>query len=238
MKTIIVIFLAAILNMSAESDPLKPNAMDTYKTDTGIIEVQHLGHGSVLIKRDGDYIYFDPYSKAYDFTGMPKADLILITHDHSDHLDPAALKIIVKEDTHIISNTTAAEKLNRKAEILRNGDKTSWKGIGIEAVPAYNIVNMREPGAPYHPKGEGNGYVLSIGGLRIYVAGDTELIPEMKSLGAIDIAFLPKNLPYTMTDEMFVEAAKTVKPKVLYPYHYFEADKKMLQEKLSSMVIK
>jgi L-ascorbate metabolism protein UlaG (beta-lactamase superfamily) len=119
------------------------------------------------------------------------------------------------------------------AEVLRNGDARTVEGVTIQAVPAYNIVNMRSPGNPFHPKGSGNGYVLTIGGLRIYIAGDTENIPEMSNLGAIDCAFLPMNLPYTMTPAMVTEAAKRIKPKILYPYHFGNTDTNKLLNLLS-----
>lgn len=91
---------------------------------------------------------------------------------------------------------------------------------------------MRSPGVPFHIKGEGNGYLLEVANLRIYIAGDTELIPEMEKLGPVDIAFLPKNLPYTMSDQMFVETARLIRPTYLYPYHYFEVDRETLQKAL------
>jgi L-ascorbate metabolism protein UlaG (beta-lactamase superfamily) len=108
--------------------------------------------------------------------------------------------------------------------VMKNGDRQEFNNIVVEAVPAYNIINERAPGQPFHPKGEGNGYVLTIGGKRFYVAGDTENTPEMKSLKKIDVAFLPMNLPYTMTPEMVADAAKAFKPKILYPYHTGETD--------------
>ncbi len=111
---------------------------------------------------------------------------------------------------------------------MNNGDEQSIWGMNVEAVPAYNLVHMRPDGSPFHPKGEGNGYILTIGTTRIYIAGDTENTPEMKSLKGIDIAFLPMNLPYTMTPEMLADAAKAFKSKILYPYHYGETDPRLL----------
>jgi L-ascorbate metabolism protein UlaG (beta-lactamase superfamily) len=108
--------------------------------------------------------------------------------------------------------------------VMHNGDSKIFEGIAVAAVPAYNLVHKRENGQPYHPKGEGNGYVLTFGAKRIYIAGDTENIPEMSRLKGIDIAFLPMNLPYTMTPEMAATAARSFHPKVLYPYHYGETD--------------
>ncbi len=107
---------------------------------------------------------------------------------------------------------------------MKNGDRRTFQGIEVEAVPAYNLVHKRPDGSPFHPKGQGNGYVVTIGGKRIYIAGDTEPIPEMAALKDIDIAFLPMNLPYTMSPEMAAAAARTIRPKVLYPYHFGNTD--------------
>ena len=115
-------------------------------------------------------------------------------------------------------------KMAREGIVLKNGDVKTIQGFKIEAVPAYNLVHLRSPGVPYHPKGLGNGYIVACGEKRIYIAGDTENTPEMKSLRNIDIAFLPMNLPYTMTPEMVADAAKAFRPKILYPYHYGNTD--------------
>jgi L-ascorbate metabolism protein UlaG (beta-lactamase superfamily) len=131
--------------------------------------------------------------------------------------------MLQKEDTDLILTQACAERVNGGI-IMRNGDVKTVQGIKIEAVPAYNIVHMRSAGNPYHPKGRGNGYIITFGDKRVYVAGDTENIPEMKQLKNIDVAFLPMNLPYTMTPEMVADAAKALKPKILYPYHYGQTD--------------
>ena len=115
---------------------------------------------------------------------------------------------------------------------MNNGDVKTIEGLRMEAIPSYNLVHMRDNGKPYHPKGVGNGYVVTFGDKRVYVAGDTENIPEMKSLQNIDIAFLPMNLPYTMTPEMVGDAAKAFRPKILYPYHYGKTDTSKIVELL------
>lgn len=213
--------------------------MDRYITKQGDVDIELLGHGSVVVISEMKVVYIDPYSGAYDYSSSPKADLILITHDHYDHLDPKALNKLIRNDTHIIASESAAQMLeNADMEVLKNGQQTQWEHIDITAVPAYNIINMREPGLPFHPKGYGNGYILEVKDLRIYIAGDTEPIPEMHELGHIDIAFLPKNLPYTMSDEMFIEAAQIVRPGILYPYHYSECDRQKLQEQLPFTTIR
>jgi L-ascorbate metabolism protein UlaG (beta-lactamase superfamily) len=115
---------------------------------------------------------------------------------------------------------------------MRNGDVQTVAGLRVEAVPAYNLVHKREDGQPFHPKGAGNGYILTFGDIRVYIAGDTENTPEMKALKDIAIAFLPMNLPYTMTPEMVAEAAKAFRPRVLYPYHYGDTDTRKLVDLL------
>ena len=150
---------------------------------------------------------------------FPKADIILVTHEHGDHLDQEAISILRQKDAAIIVTEVCAEKLGF-GTIMKNGDATILKGIKIEAVPAYNIIHTRKEGVPFHPKGRGNGYVLRFGDKKIYIAGDTENIPEISKLKDIECAFLPMNLPYTMTPEMVAEAARRIKPKILYPYHF------------------
>ena len=169
------------------------------------------------------YIYIDPVRSFGNYSDMPKADLILVTHEHSDHLDPDLINDLRKSSTVLICNKNAADKIPW-GRIMNNGDEEVVNNIIIDAVPAYNIIHMRAPGQPFHPKGVGNGYVLTIGNKKIYVAGDTENIPEMKALKDIDVAFLPMNLPYTMTPEMVADAALSFKPKILYPYHYGDTD--------------
>jgi L-ascorbate metabolism protein UlaG (beta-lactamase superfamily) len=176
-----------------------------------------------MLRFNGKTIHIDPFSKLADYAKLPKADVIFITHEHSDHLDPAALQSIRTKDTVLVLTAKCAEKISGGI-VMQNGDVRTMAGIQVEAVPAYNIVHKRDTGRPYHPKGEGNGYVLTFGDKRVYIAGDTENTPEMKSLKNIDIAFLPMNLPYTMTPEMVADAAKVFRPKVLYPYHYSGTD--------------
>ncbi len=196
---------------------------DVIKTSAGDLSITFIGHGSLMLEVNGKVIHVDPYSKLADYTKLPKADLIFITHEHQDHLDPAALRSIRTGTTTIVLTEKCAEKVSGGA-IMKNGDVRTVMGIRVEAVPAYNIVGKRENGRPFHPRGEGNGYVLTFGDKRVYIAGDTENTPEMKALKNIDIAFLPMNLPYTMTPEMVADAAKAFRPKVLYPYHFGETD--------------
>lgn len=209
--------------------------MFNFTTPLGEIAVNLLGHASLLIKWQGKNIFVDPYSNVADFSEQPKADLVLLTHHHYDHLDEEALKEIVTDKTVFVSNTGCSETLPQ-TNVLKQGEEYSYDKIRIKAVYAYNMINKREDGSPYHPRGEGNGYILDFGGYRVYIAGDTELIPEMRELGVIDLAFLPKNLPYTMSDDMFIEAAKTIKPANLFAYHFFKIDIEKLKANLPAGV--
>ena len=204
---------------------------DIIKSTEGDIKITFIGHGTLLFEFKKMNIHIDPYGRLADYSALPDADMILITHQHKDHFDQAAIADIVSGDTDFIVTETVFEKLG-KGTILRNNESAKVNGINIEAVPAYNIVNKRDSGEPYHPKGEGNGYILTMGDKRIYVAGDTENIPEMNNLKNIDIAFIPMNLPYTMDPEMAAKAVESFNPKVVYPYHYGETDPQQLVEKL------
>jgi len=198
-------------------------ATDKIKTGEGELSITFLGHATLMMAFNGKIIHIDPVSQHADYSKMPKADLILVTHEHFDHFDLKAIGAIKKDKTAIVINRDAAEQA-KGGIVMKNGDKKTIRELLIEAVPAYNLVNMRSPGVPYHGKGTGNGYIITCGGKRIYIAGDTENIPEMKGLKNIDIAFLPMNLPYTMTPEMVADAAKAFRPGILYPYHYGETN--------------
>lgn len=194
---------------------------DVFETSEGELEITFIGHGSLLITHRGKSIYIDPFGKLADYSVLQKADLILLTHAHRDHLDPEAIAQIRTADTIVVLPEICASAIE-DGVIMKNGEAAVIEGLNIEAVPAYNIIHKRDDGTPFHPKGEGNGYILTFGDKRMYVAGDTENIVEMHSLKEIDIAFLPMNLPYTMTPEMAADAAKSFKPSILYPYHFGE----------------
>lgn len=206
--------------------PLTDGSFDLYLAPDGKqVSILPLIHASIRIVYDGKEIEVDPVAslgnRSTDYAAFPKADLILVTHEHHDHLDPGAIKTLSKADTVVIANPNSAGILGY-GTVMKNGDRlTLADGIEVEAVPAYNVSPDR---LQFHPRGRDNGYILSLGGLRIYIAGDTEVIPEMKTLGAVDIAFLPCNLPYTMTPDQLVEAAETIHPKVVYPYHFGTTD--------------
>ena len=196
---------------------------DIIKTSAGDLKITFIGHGTLMFTFGGKVIHVDPCTREADYSKLPKADLILVTHEHGDHLDPKAIDAVRSETTAIVLTELCAERV-KGGTVMKNGDTKTVEGLKIEAVPAYNIVHMRGSGQPYHPKGHGNGYVITFGDKRVYIAGDTENTPEMKALKNIEVAFLPMNLPYTMTPEMVADAAKAFKPKILYPYHFGETD--------------
>jgi len=196
---------------------------DIIKTSAGDLKTTFIGHGSLIFNFGGKVIHVDPYGDVADYSTLPKADFILLTHDHRDHLDLKALNAVRTEKTVVVLTETCAKQV-QGGIVMTNGDVKTVEGLKIEAVPAYNIVHKRDTGEPFHPKGTGNGYLITFGDKRVYLAGDTENTPEMKALKNIDIAFLPMNLPYTMTPEMVADGAKAFKPKILYPYHFGETD--------------
>jgi len=196
---------------------------DVIQTSQGDLKITFIGHGTLMFTFGDKVIHVDPWGKLADYSKLPKADVILLTHEHPDHLDLDAIRKIKTDKTVLILTKICADKVG-SGQVMKNGDATTVTGLKIEAVPAYNLVHMRNPGQPYHPKGAGNGYVITFGDKRVYVAGDTENTPEMKGLKEIDVAFLPMNLPYTMTPEMVADAAKAFKPKILYPYHTGDTD--------------
>jgi L-ascorbate metabolism protein UlaG (beta-lactamase superfamily) len=196
---------------------------DTLMTEAGELKITCVGHGTLMFTFGDTLIHVDPVSREADYGEMPKADLILVTHEHGDHLDPGAIAAVRQADTLVILTEKCAAKVPG-GTVMRNGDVRTAMGLEIEAVPAYNIVHKRPSGDPFHPRGDGNGYVITFGDTRVYVAGDTENTPEMKALKDIDVAFLPMNLPYTMTPEMVADAARAFRPKVLYPYHFGSTD--------------
>jgi L-ascorbate metabolism protein UlaG (beta-lactamase superfamily) len=200
-----------------------PFETDLLPTSVGELSITFLGHASLLMVLNGKHIFIDPFGQVANYSKLPKADMILSTHEHFDHLDLQALAAIRTPTTILVLNPAGASQVG-SGIAMRNGDIQTVDGIQIEAVPAYNIVHTREDGQPFHPKGVGNGYILTFGETRVYLAGDTENIPEMKALRDIAIAFLPMNLPYTMTPEMVADAAKTIQPRILYPYHYGNTD--------------
>ena len=223
MKTLLLLINLLYVTMVVSAFAQEKFETDIIKTLAGDLKITFIGHGTLMFSYEGKVIHVDPYSNVADYNTLPKADLILLTHEHMDHLDLKALNLVRTEKTVVVLTETCSKQVQR-GMVMMNGDVKIVEGFKIEAVPAYNIIHKQNNGQPFHPKGVGNGYILTFGDKRVYIAGDTENIPEMKSLKNIDIAFLPMNLPYTMTPEMVADAAKAFKPKILYPYHFGETD--------------
>ena len=216
-----VCFLAlGLAGLSAARPKFEKDVIPTAKGD---LEITFLGHGTLMMTFGAKTIHVDPYGEVADYGALPKADLVLVTHEHFDHLDPAACRIILSPATTVVSSKACAPKLPG-AIVMANGDTKTVLGLPIEAVPAYNVAHKKPDGTPFHPKGSGNGYIVTFGDKRVYIAGDTENTTEMKALKGIDVAFLPMNLPYTMTPEQVADAARAFRPKILYPYHYGDTD--------------
>ncbi|OGO20636.1 MAG: metal-dependent hydrolase, partial [Chloroflexi bacterium RBG_16_48_8] len=207
-------------------------ASDVFKTKGEDLEITFIGHGTLMFTFGDFVIHIDPTRMFGDYSDLPRADLILITHEHHDHLDKELVKELRNDGTVVIGNEAVAKQV-ANCVMMKNGDGKTVHGLNIEAVPAYNIQHLRSPGTPFHPQGVGNGYVITFEDKRIYIAGDTENIPEMKELKAIDITFLPMNLPYTMTPEMVADAVRMFAPKVVYPYHYGDTDTSKLEPLLA-----
>ena len=213
---------------SAAAQTARPT--ETFETSAGPVKITPVFHASTVIEAGGKVIYLDP-AKPSDFTGLPPADLILITDIHGDHMDPAAVAAVSKSGTEILAPAAVAKTVTA-AKTIANGETTKWDKWTIEAIPMYNLVRGPEAGKLYHDKGRGNGYVLTYGGKRFYFSGDTENIPEMRALKNIDVAFVCMNLPYTMTPEEAADGVLAFHPKVVIPYHYRQSDVSAFQKKL------
>lgn len=216
LRTALFILLAGL----AWSQPTR--TVEEFQTKKGPVRITPIRHASMMIETNGRIIHVDPWSQG-NYEGLPQADLILVTDIHGDHMDPAQIAKLKKTGTIIITPEAVAKTVT-DANVLRNGEKTTWEKWVIEAVPMYNLTRGPEPGKFYHDKGRGNGYLLTYGGARFYIAGDTEGTPEMRALKHIDVAFIPMNLPYTMPPEEAAKAVRAFHPKIVYPYHYRGSD--------------
>ncbi len=224
----------SLLPLLLSAPPASEFETDTLATSQGDLEITFISHGTLMFQFANKVVHVDPIGRYANYAQLPKADVILITHEHGDHLDKQAIDRITKKDTVLALTAACAEQLGHGL-VMKNGDTVTLAGLPVEAVPAYNIQHTRGPGQPFHPKGAGNGYVITFGDQRVYVAGDTENIPEMAQLTNIDVAFLPMNLPYTMTPEMVAEAVRVIKPRIVYPYHIGSTDASRLVGLLDDM---
>ena len=191
-------------------------APEEFATPAGTLQLTPIQHASLMIRAGGKVMYVDPAQGSYD--GLPQADYILITDIHGDHLVPALIQKLKKADTVILAPKAVAAQV-AGATVISNGETRTIGAFQVEAVPMYNMKPAAN-GQTYHEKGRGNGYIVTYGGKRFYISGDTEGIPEMKALRKIDVAFLCMNLPYTMTPQDAAEAARAFHPAIVYPYHY------------------
>lgn len=200
------------------------------------LRLRFFAHASIAIEYEGRWIYVDPVKENADYSSLPKADVILVTHHHFDHFDMSAIETLQKEDTRLLLDKTSAEGLGGDCyTMLPKGVAEPIAGVRVEAVAAYNTS---EGHTQFHPKErEDCGYVVTLGdAVRIYISGDTELTEEMQALQGIDIAFISVNQPYTMTPEQAIKAVKALHPKIYYPYHYGQVDEPTDVEALARML--
>lgn len=215
-------FLPALALSFAVVAVAAPVPVQSFDTKAGPVKITPIYHAAAMIEAGGDRIYIDP-AKPANITGLAPGDLILITDIHGDHMDPSDIAALSNAQTVIVA-PAAVQKTVTNARVLANGESMTWRKWKITAIPMYNIKHTMPNGTPYHTKGRGNGYVLNYGGKNFYFAGDTEGTPEMLALKDIDVAFIPMNLPYTMTPDEATDAVKAFRPKVVIPYHYKGSD--------------
>jgi len=236
-RTSVASWLTAVLTIGlgvarmAAADP-QPSG-DRIPTANGDLVIRPIDHATFVMGWNGKTIYVDPVGGGKRFESFARPDLILITDIHGDHLNNETLSAVVSDKTTIIAPSAVAEKLpenlRKQTTVLANGETKSLHEIKIEAVPMYNLTQDR---LKFHNKGRGNGYVLTLGGKRVYISGDTEDIPEMRALKNIDVAFVCMNLPYTMDVNQAASAVREFRPRIVYPYHYRGSD----VEKFKSLV--
>jgi L-ascorbate metabolism protein UlaG (beta-lactamase superfamily) len=219
-----------LLSISAAAAAQSHPAIE-FKTSAGPLKLTAIRHASLMLEAGGQVVHVDPWSQG-NYDGLPQADLLLITDTHSDHLDAKAIARLRKPQTTVIASPGAAAKIDG-AKAIRNGESTQWGPWKIEALPMYNIKRGPEPGKVFHEKGRGNGYVLTYGGFRLYISGDTEGTPEMRALKNIDAALISMNLPYTMPPDEAADAVRDFKPKVAIPYHYYRSDLSVFEKALA-----
>jgi L-ascorbate metabolism protein UlaG (beta-lactamase superfamily) len=219
MKSWILTSFLSLAGLVAGAQRISP---DTIALSNGSLIIQPINHATVVLTAAGKTIYVDPVGGAAKYQGLASPDIILVTDIHGDHFDAATLKAIRQAGTLLVVPQAVADKLpdadKAGVVVLANGVKKIISGIEVAAIPMYNLP--ADAANPMHPKGRGNGYVLTIGGKKIYLSGDTQGIPEMRALTGIDIAFVCMNLPYTMDVNEAADAVLAFKPHIVYPYHY------------------
>jgi len=220
---------ASILACTLAVSAFAARSVEEFKTSAGALKITTVMHAGFTIEAGGQVIVVDPAMGSWD--GLPAADVILITDIHGDHLAPPLIAKMKKAGTTIIAPAAVAKTVT-EATVLNNGQSKTIGAWTIEAVPMYNLKRGPSEGKLFHDKGRGNGYVVTYGGLRLYIAGDTESVAEMRALKNIDVAFIPMNLPYTMPPEEAADAVKAFHPKVVYPYHYMGSDLKVFEAAL------
>jgi L-ascorbate metabolism protein UlaG (beta-lactamase superfamily) len=218
--------LATTVSLHAAVQP------DTLQATGGAITIQPIMHAAVQIRHGNQVITVDPTAMGGDYNTLPKADLVLVTDIHQDHLDAATAAKAAKPNATVLAPMAAVAQL-KGATAIANGEKKTVGDVTVEAVAMYNLQRGPAAGQLFHTKGRGNGYIVTVGGKRLYFAGDTECIPEMKALKNIDVAFVPMNLPYTMPPNEAADCVKAFKPKVVYPYHYMGSDLKVFSDALN-----
>ena len=226
MKTLAFVLAAALPALAQSARPVQE-----LSTNAGMVQITPVTHASLMIQGGGKVIHVDPTSPG-NYEGLPAADIIVITDIHGDHMDPKVLPKVQKADTVILAPEAVAKTVTT-ATVIRNGETKTMGAWTIEAVPMYNLKRGPSEGKLFHDKGRGNGYVLSYGGKRIYISGDTEGVPEMRALKNIDLALVCMNLPYTMPVDEAAEAVRAFKPKVVIPYHYRGQDTKAFESALA-----
>lgn len=249
MRPFLSIFILNFFIISCKSETKEEVQVIETETETEVVqqetdtvdqngpEITPISHATAVITWDDTVIYLDPVGGAEAFEGQEPADLVLITDIHGDHMDAKTLEALNLGDTKIIAPEAVKKELpdsfSNSLVVLNNGETKDHLGFSIKAIPMYNL---RKEAKQYHTKGRGNGYVLEKDGKRLYIAGDTEDIPEMRNLENIDIALVPMNLPYTMTEDKAADAVLEFQPKVVYPYHYRGKDGKSDVEKFRKLV--
>lgn len=238
---LLTVVTALMSPAGAAEDGSKAPVPDRVMSSQGDLLIYPLHHATLALRSDDFVIYVDPIGGAGLFQDIPKQNLILITHEHSDHLSAKTIEAVRTENTVIVAPEAVQQKLvesgvePQSIQILANGETAQISGVEIKAVPMYNTTEAR---LQFHPRGRGNGYVLNLAGTRVYISGDTEDTPEMRGLKNIDVAFVCMNLPFTTTAAQAADAVLEMEPRIVYPYHYHGPEKDGWQnpEKFKSLV--